>query len=772
MASTTSCENRCNHRDEHTCKCDAECEVFGDCCVDFKTHCHVDIENNASLHDAVDQKNLSACTTVYNYDKAEVGYMLSECPSSWTEPIIRSRCSSYSINMHVYDINGYNYRNIYCALCHNRTLGDISFWDLDESSDSPHGCPIDYHDFVYEIPTIKAPVRGGIFRRCFERNQCNETFSNLTIINACSSYVYPVVGCLKFPGIYRNPHCVICSRGRQSELSFKQNCYSNDEGGRGFLAQDMWDFRTPEKTIVSSTTRCAFGEVEDLVLETCRPISCATGFALLAGKCVIDNNTQSVDHVDSWKCNEQVTMIIFRGHQSALSCVYDKLKRNVEDNHYEARIFKHQAAPGNDMWIAFKLSNESARKTLQTIKNGTNTNMFILRDVLDNCMISEMEIISVCSYETDECSGQWISGSPSDFRHIIEVENDIDLYLKDTFYFQANVIINILNYYSRDQKDNNYEVMLFCAHIIDNPFLDCPMITLSSKEYYINKSSLYYEEIKFENNEYIILPNGDAHVCSSVIENQPKPSSKYSESYRFVIGALDAVHFSFSCLSIMSLFGTLVTYLKFKQLRNLQGICIMCLSLALLFANIFTVLSEKIASSGLVCIVFAAITHYFWLAAFTWMTSISIILIDVFVVNRTKLIRKNKTAICAVLFAGWGTPLLIILLLLLLHFCKSCFSSDIIIYDGDSTCWLATPTINLYAFGVPVVLSLTINLVLIILTLVSLHKARQTSNRLQQKRKNKDAWKEALILLKVSFQFPLANFNYYVLSLSAMTAQH
>ena len=579
MSSTTSCENRCNHRDEHTCKCDAECEVFGDCCVDFKRHCNVDIENNASLHDAVNQKNLSVCTTVYHNDKAEVGYMISKCPSSWTEPIIRSRCSSHSIHMHVYDINGYNYRNIYCALCHNRTLADISFWNVDDRLDLAQGCPTDIQDYVVKTQIIEKqihPIRGGIFRRCFERTRCNETFSNLTIINACSSYVYPVFDCFSHAQRqYRNPHCGFCSHGSQ----FRETCKEGNEGE--FLAQEMWDFRTPEKSIVSSTIRCALGEVEDPVLDTCRPITCATGFALLNEKCVLDNSTQSVDHISSWECDKLVTLIIFRGHQTALTCVDGELKRNVEDNNYEVHISKHQTAPGDDMWIAFKFSNESARKTLETVRNGTHSDKYILRHVLDNCNISETEIISVCSYKTDECSGQWISGGPSDFLRIIEVENNKDLYLKDKIYFQTDKIINILNYYSRDQKDNHYEVMLFCAHIIDSPFLDCPMITLNAKEFFVNKSSLYYGDIEFETNEYVVLPNGDAHVCSSVIENQPKPSSKSSERYRFVTGALDAVHFSFNCLSVICLFGTLVTYLKFKELHNLQGIAIICLSIAL-----------------------------------------------------------------------------------------------------------------------------------------------------------------------------------------------
>ena len=260
------------------------------------------------------------------------------------------------------------------------------------------------------------------------------------------------------------------------------------------------------------------------------------------------------------------------------------------------------------------------------------------------------------------------------------------------------------------------------------------MIQLSRKEYSINKSVIFYGEIKFKSDEYIILPNGYVQVCLRVIEQFSLQSKKVLKSYRFVSGALDAVHFSLSSLSIMGLFSTLVTYMRFKQLRNLHGVCIIGLSLALLLANTLSVLSDKIHMSGTVCIAFAATTHYFWLAAFTWMTLISAVMIDIFVVNPTKSTHKSIKAYCVILLMSWGTPLLIVLVLLSLQFCKLC-SFDIVIYDGVSTCWLATPSINLYAFGVPVMISLTINFILISILLVSLREAREASNKLQHKKK-------------------------------------
>ena len=58
--------------------------MLGDCCADFKTHCHSNYEDIdvPSIHDALVQKNLSVCTTVYHDQKAFTGWMFSKCPSS------------------------------------------------------------------------------------------------------------------------------------------------------------------------------------------------------------------------------------------------------------------------------------------------------------------------------------------------------------------------------------------------------------------------------------------------------------------------------------------------------------------------------------------------------------------------------------------------------------------------------------------------------------------------------------------------------------------
>ena len=402
MLHSKSCLDRCNHRDAHTCQCDAECEVFGDCCADFQTHCQV----NQAFQERVDYKNLSVCTMVYHNEDIDVGYIISKCPSSWTEPIIRSKCNSHSINMHVYDKDGYNYRNIYCALCHNRTIADISFWDIDD--DLVKECPSDLSFFSsHLIKEQILPIRGEIFRRCFDLEKCPQTFSNVSIINACSSYVYPERVCLNVIMYFKNPHCAFCNGYDPSTL--QQNCYDYDPGG--FLGTNIWQFRTFEKSAASFTLICRVDEIADEISKTCRPILCAMGYSLFADKCILDNNTNSINVVSTWNCDEEITFILFRGFQTTRSCIVDNLRRHLND--YDSRMFKQQASAfDDDMWIALKFTNENARKTLRTIRNASHSR--ILQD-LNSCRLNEIEIISTCNRHSHRCSGQWIAGSPSEF---------------------------------------------------------------------------------------------------------------------------------------------------------------------------------------------------------------------------------------------------------------------------------------------------------------------------------------------------------------------
>lgn len=78
--------------------------------------------------------------------------------------------------------------------------------------------------------------------------------------------------------------------------------------------------------------------------------------------------------------------------------------------------------------------------------------------------------------------------------------------------------------------------------------------------------------------------------------------------------------FSGSILSIVSLLFLVVVYLSIKELRNLPGKCLVSLSLALVWYQIIFRLSEVSKDVEGLCKAVAISLHFFFLAAFSWMS--------------------------------------------------------------------------------------------------------------------------------------------------------
>ena len=109
------------------CKCDAHCQVFGDCCGDYSP------TNSSSVHvlpsflqTGVKSECLS--THVRSVDlfilvssESEAFLMISSCPDSWVNPVIKNSCTNPRLNYSVPPvtdiITGLVYKNEYSLPC-------------------------------------------------------------------------------------------------------------------------------------------------------------------------------------------------------------------------------------------------------------------------------------------------------------------------------------------------------------------------------------------------------------------------------------------------------------------------------------------------------------------------------------------------------------------------------------------------------------------------------------------------------------------------------
>ncbi|XP_055034439.2 adhesion G-protein coupled receptor G4 [Misgurnus anguillicaudatus] len=188
---------------------------------------------------------------------------------------------------------------------------------------------------------------------------------------------------------------------------------------------------------------------------------------------------------------------------------------------------------------------------------------------------------------------------------------------------------------------------------------------------------------------------------------------------------LTVISYLGSGVSCIFLGVTLLTYVAFEKLRRDNPSKILInLSVALLGLNMFFLVNSWFASfnSNGLCIAVAAVLHYFFLAAFTWMglEAINMYLALVKVFN--SYVPSYILKFCAL---GWGLPLVIVSLVLAID-ADSYGNSFSNIHFEKSTqfCWI-NKDITFYVTVVSfVILILICNIAVFIVVLVQIKKMR------------------------------------------------
>ena len=122
-----SCDGRCNHRTFSDCRCDRDCVLYGDCCIDYHSACaQEETENLESwIHPMF---HICHSLTFSTSASIAVVQLVSRCPFSWQDRDVNSRCLSLTDGMPVFDEYGFNFRNVFCAICHYRKLNQLHPW--------------------------------------------------------------------------------------------------------------------------------------------------------------------------------------------------------------------------------------------------------------------------------------------------------------------------------------------------------------------------------------------------------------------------------------------------------------------------------------------------------------------------------------------------------------------------------------------------------------------------------------------------------------------
>ena len=264
-------------------------------------------------------------------------------------------------------------------------------------------------------------------------------------------------------------------------------------------------------------------------------------------------------------------------------------------------------------------------------------------------------------------------------------------------------------------------------------------------------------------------------MCNSFTQNKTNMNSSkksecdlkdnnigdYVKKYMTICGQL---------ISIISLILLLIMYFSNKVLRNLPGKLLICLSVSLLlsqilflvstyitkpythyalnsssnncnsklnnnFENISVLLDSIFKSKSLDCYILGLLTHYFYLAFFTWSNIMAYDLYAMFLILSNKKLSKNTKAVACsneddnrkrfirYLIIGWTFPFLVILVLLVNQ-----YAFKYMAYSFNS-CFISSQIDLLLFFILPVLIILLINIYYLVFSINSIRNVDKMSKK-------------------------------------------
>ena len=325
----------CNYYEAY-CQCHPTCLLYNDCCYDYLldivTGTGTDIEMNMTavltskvlqFEAKVPQQEAKTEKFIFEHsdciqaeNRSGAYWMINKCPGGFEDSLTSQKCENgqyYGLDSLPVEWTDSNeriwlFRNIFCAFCHGRRLGEdtLVMWKPFVKCFNKDDKTIILAGIInlYDIPpscrvSLKPPKKiSDVYqRKCDYKAQHNVTCESSAFQRLCDSYMYYVKTDTKF---FRNPHCAMC----ESELTdYHAPCstYGKIEGDS--LAVDlkfMFDFDPEEGFAIKATCHahmdCLSFEIFDCLSSQCRPLICESGQMPYFGKC-IDSNGTAVDDV-------------------------------------------------------------------------------------------------------------------------------------------------------------------------------------------------------------------------------------------------------------------------------------------------------------------------------------------------------------------------------------------------------------------------------------------------------------------------------------------
>ena len=654
--------------------------------------------------------------------------MVSFCPDGYpnTLPFYGKCQSGYSDLLSRVPISTAKtiYRNIYCAMCNGLDVQREAFfpWEMEYICDKNPDInqtitlPNDNTTNQYRCHYVYKPPSSGVALPSFHCHdyieKCNSSFGRQSwLARACSSYFSRIqIGKKGF----KNTHCAMCNSGQVFErmIACTSSYFTKKptvESTDGY-AVSLPDFSKLIEFIKSSPRKDEGKEI-------------TKAFGLIYNKRADTNLTDLPQLLDGADAAFSIFLRIYGENKTNLTSIMDIIpyvERIIApsivytiDEGCKGMSGPESVKTENDwrtpiyICIVFKPRANTSFLNFG-INEVTNSLISIIQKLCLLVDCSDIVTFTVLNYVGLSFDSRCQVGSPITY----DVSGDINQILS-----REEIRINSTNHtysimsvpllytgvakYSHQKFTINTQNMsvTICEYILNNcskrSFPKSAYETFGNGTIFVPQYNLYLSNAMFEYYDEGII------VCSSIFENSKTVITGFGIPIKSIVSLIC------NSISLFSLFCTFIVYCMFPSLRTLAGKSVMNLVVAMFLGQLIFQLSALPIAYKIPCLVVAVMQHYFFLATFAWM---SVIGYDMYSTFKSPTLsgledRSDKLYIYYVLIA-WISPLVVVGPCLVLH-----FSGDGTFgYGGHLFCWLTNSMSIIIFFGIPLAISLLLNI--------------------------------------------------------------
>ena len=688
-----SCRDRCGTKIDpddlfslgpgHQCACDKFCGFHGDCCDDFQEFCPKEFLHFRKASEQYPSTHSYSDYRCFSFRGANEHMVIHTCPDG-TECEFTPRISE-DVNTFVpmYDVHrGVHYISGQCAVCNGAS--DVMPWGV---SLICRGAPVrgpgqprqDDVKINSEASLSRVVNSRGCFlnytvtgepRPCTTRTvttACKPSCQNQELIAQCESgtVTYTAIE----GDIYKNVYCALCS-GDHNYTTEDLYCGLNIGRGRPdrqpgnvptFSMTLVFDF-DPRKGLTVGE-KCKVGQIYVPDEEACRAITCPPGFVLDGSDCIPEPSN--------------ITVLVTGTLQTELT---------------------------------IQMRNHLMQRQSQ-LESDIQEDVMSVMDSFD-VTHEDVEVSTEFIFKQDQLASSNVIKTASDYSFLAEDEDDVTK-------FEEAV--------GNDVRRDVIKYLLEQNVVLETVTVDVEFtVDLNSSSEQVGCTWFVYQpsETIIKNNSVTILSSGKTYapglyelvdaviiVCES-LSDEIKPSD-------LVLSILTLVCIG---VSVLCLIARIALQKYISSFQTNPGKIQLQMTIALLFAFVMLIIGPFLSEIPEACTTAAILLAYGFLAAFIWM---NIIAVDTWLVFRPSAAfsraHDEEKPLLVYIICGWGIPLLLVTVSIAMNYIDT--DKNFKPEFGGSRCWYTERYAMLLYFGVPIALSILLNLFLYIHTSINLHKA-------------------------------------------------